>query len=426
MQQNYNIPLEKSSHTNLYKISMLRNLSIWLGVIACFSSLQPWIVWPYPHIILILMCMFMMSRIIFFRDTISYAKLLSTFGIILFSFIYCQFFMNSFLASIYQIFYTLLPILVFLNFNTEENKIFLKRLINLFSIILLFSLITFLLHFFFDLPYVITKNNNDFYPPFKNFFTFVISENGDLGWFTRFSSIYTEPGHLSMTCAIFLFIMGYTWKKWQNILMTIALVWSLSLAGVILYFIGMILYFTAKSNNIPLTVFKIISCSLLIIILGISYYSPTNNDIISVKILSRLEFDESKGISGNNRNSIVFDQYYDNVTHSDKRYLGIGRHQMTEKYGGTGNSSYKNYILGNGYISFFGIIFLMSILLYSFPSKKGTGLMLLLCASFLQRPYFLWAIQVMPYIAALSCWCRLSHDKAKYRQNQKLFSTYKI
>ena len=42
--------------------------------------------------------------------------------------------------------------------------------------------------------------------------------------------------------------------------------------------------------------------------------------------------------------------------------------------------------------------------LFCSPSRKGFGLMILLIVSFIQRPYFLWAIESFPYLAALSVW----------------------
>lgn len=386
------------------KLSWIANLSIWLGVIACWASLTPWPMWRSEYLAFILMFLFMGVRIVLWNGQTSWATIVSMVATIGFGFIYAQLFINGIVASIFHTLSLIFPILIFLTFKAQEKKIFLRRLINLFSAIALISLIGFLLHFFINLPYVITKHYNSFYAPFKNYIIFVVTQTGDLGWFTRFTAIYSEPGHLSMACAILLYINGYTLRKWQNLVLTISVIWSFSLAGFLLYFGGLILYILAKSKRIGKTLMRIIGGTSLLVILGLSYYSPTNDDIVSVKILSRLEFDESKGIAGNNRNSINFDQYYDEFISGEDKWLGIGRGEVSEMFGGTGNSSYKNYVLGNGIIGMLAILFLMGTFLFCYPSRKGFGLMILLMVSFLQRPYFLWAIECFPYLAALSGW----------------------
>lgn len=384
------------------KIGFVQTLSIWIGVIACWASLNPWITWVSSNFNIALMVIFVASRIPFIRKNFDYSTLVSVSSLILFGFIYCQFFIIGIKSSIFQLINTIIPLIALVLFNNDEKDLFLKRVICLFSSILCVSTLYYLLHFFIELPYFLYNSLNDSYAPFKNYIIFVIESYSDFGWFTRFQSIYTEPGHLSMVCAIFLYINGYSLKKWQNIVMTVALIWSFSLAGFLLYFIGLILFCICRSKNISKTLFKIIASFSLLVAIGVSYYSPTNNDMLSVMILSRLEFDESKGISGNNRNSFVFDNYYDNFVKSDKIFMGIGRTEMDRIFTGTGNSSYKNYIVNNGILGIIAILFLMSMLLYCHPSRMGFGLMLLLIASFIQRPYFIWAIECMPYITALS------------------------
>lgn len=384
------------------KITRLNLISIWLGVIVCWTSLNPWMVWPSLYINLALIILFTISRMLFIKERIECASLISIITVIFFLFIYCQFFIIPLSSSILLIFRTFIPLIIFLLFSSEEKKLFLKYLINLFSIILILSIIYFFIHMFIELPYVLLKHTNPGYAPFKNYILFVIESDSDFGWFSRFQSIYTEPGQLSMVCSILLYINGYTWKKWQNIIMTIGLIWSFSLAGFALYFIGITLYSICISKYIAKTILKIVVSGGILIGAGMAYYSPTNQDMVSLMILSRLQFDESKGISGNNRNSDVFDYYYENFISSDKRYFGIGGEEFNRKFKGTANSSYKNYVVQNGIIGTLSLFFLMGMLLFCYPSRKGFGLMLLLIASFLQRPYFLWLIESMPYIAAIS------------------------
>ena len=387
------------------KTSSLSDVSIWIASLGCIASVSPWFIWSFPAIRMVIMLLFVCIRIFLIKPRYSYATLLSLFGVILFSFVYCQFFVVSIKASLSPVASILLPVMLFILLDGNEKKIFLNRTINIFSVILFFSLVWYLLYFFIDLPYRILRNNNPGYPLFRNYFFFIITETNVSALFPRFNSIYTEPGHQGMTCAILLYISGYSLRKWQNIMMTISLICSFSLAGYVLYAIGLILYILSRSHNIAITSFKIVTTVVIVIVCGMAWYSPTNDDVVSIKILSRLELDESGDIAGNNRNTANFEQYFDKFTHTDKKYFGIGTTEFDSRYRATSNSSYKNFVIAHGYVGLLSMLFMMGIHLFSFPSRRGLGLMLLLCASFLQRPYFLWAIQVMPYIAALEIFC---------------------
>ena len=348
--------------------------------------------------------LFVGVRCLTWRGRSSWASVVAGLATVVLAFIYSQIFYSEMLGMIYQTAQSIFPILAFLTFREDERQIFLKRLINLFSIIGLVSVVAFLLHFFVNLPYTVVKHHNAFYPLIKNYIAFVVLETNDLGWFTRFSSIYTEPGHLAMIAAILLYINGYTWRKWQNIVMTVCLLWSMSLAGYALLLVGLVLYALVNSKRVALTMTKILGSIILLVVIGISFYSPQNDDVLSVMVLSRLEMDDSKGIAGNSRNSINFGQYYDKILSGSDRWLGIGRDKSNSMFGGTGNSSYKNMVLSNGIIGTSALIALMGFYLFCYPTRKGFGLMVLMIASFIQRPYFLWAIESLPYLAALSIW----------------------
>lgn len=387
--------------TSIGKHSRFSNVSLWVCCIGCIASLKPWFVWQSPHSVTIIMSIFVCLRALMVKPRYSCAIVISVLGIAFFAGIYLQLFIIPIKKSLYETINLIIPLLFFSILESHEKTIFLERTVNVFSFILFLSLFFFLLHFYIDLPYTIIQSNSDFYPPFKNYLFFVVAGNNDLEWFTRFNSIYTEPGHVGTLCAILLYINGFSLKKWQNIIMTIALIWSFSLAGYVLYVIGILLYMLCVSKNVVFTSAKILGIGLILIICGMAFYSPSNDDIFSVKILSRLEYSDTEGISGNNRHTLTFEQFYEELMQSDQKYFGIGRVELARRFGETGNSSYKNYLVGNGYIGLLNLLFLGLILLYSYPSRKGLGLMLLFSISFIQRPFFLWHIQVFSYVAAL-------------------------
>lgn len=55
---------------------------------------------------------------------------------------------------------------------------------------------------------------------------------------------------------------------------------------------------------------------------GISYNGGRN--VLNEKILSRLQYDEDKGISGNNRTSHLADAYFEQYTNNGQILFGVG------------------------------------------------------------------------------------------------------
>ena len=380
------------------KYSFLSDISIWILCILCICSLNPWPIWHFPYIIQILIILFIGFRLLIHKNEYKFNSIVAIFGVLIFSIIYCQFFLINLTTSINKIFKFILPVIFFLLLDQEENNIFLNRIIKLFSIILAISLPYWIIHFFINLPYSIINIGQ--YAPFKNYFLFVINTNDDLEWFTRYSSIYVEPGHLGMMCAILLYINNFTLRKWENIVMTISLIWSFSLAGWMLYLIGIFLYILLKSSKILQNFTKILIILFMFITTGFFIYKLEPDSVVSTLIIERLEFDESKGIKGNNRNGIPFTQLYNQLENSDEIWFGKGTGYQFRKYPDAGQS-YKNFVFDNGYLGFFNVLFLLGLLLFAFPSRCGLGLILLLLASFIQRPYLFMLLQFLPMIAYL-------------------------
>jgi hypothetical protein len=283
--------------------------------------------------------------------------------------------------------------------NADFKRYYLDLLLKVFAIIVGISLLFYIawingVH----LPSTPLENDNSFYDTFQNYYFFISS--GDYGPLNRFSSIFTEPGHLGMICSILLYVNGYTWKDWRNIIMTIALIWSFSLAGYMLYLFGIIVYQITTNRNVARLIKNMI-LSILGIIVLVSAVNLINSDIIETKILDRLELDSEKGISGNNRNTKYFDLAYDNLEPYDL-ILGLPPATLIAKGYSVGNSSYKNFIMQDGYLGLLLLTICLALYAKSFPSKRGYGLLALLALSFLQRPYILWEMESLTYFAALT------------------------
>ena len=79
------------------------------------------------------------------------------------------------------------------------------------------------------------------------------------------------------------------------------------------------------------------------------YYNGGNN-VINEKIISRLQYDEDKGISGNNRVSYTTDMYFASLLLSNDRWYGLGAETINFINGGsTGFGDFGSQIRGAGF-----------------------------------------------------------------------------
>ncbi len=380
------------------------NLSIAVAVGLAIVSLGPWFVWGRSfHVIFA--ALFMMLRLPLIKRHYSRRELWVLYSLVPFAFFYSKFVLDPLGQSLQRLLGLVMPIVFPILFSHAERQRFLRWLINTFSIMLLVSIIGFAIRtFIVELPHSEIIHPNPFYPPFKNYYFFTVLH--DFGPLTRFTSMITEPGHVGMTAALLLFVNGYSWRKWQNVVMSIAMFWSMSLAGFVLFALGLFLYFILTRKSIIHGMIRVFIPLVAVISIGIIFYSPDNNDIVSLYILSRLTVDENKGISGNNRNTASFNREFDRFLESDDMLQGLSSEQLKEKFSGTANSSYKVFIMTYGMLSFLCLLLFMGVNLTSYPSKLGIGFTLLILASFVQRPYFLWEIQSFTYL----CFLPLCHQ----------------
>ena len=65
----------------------------------------------------------------------------------------------------------------------------------------------------------------------------------------RFHSIFLEPGHLGCIIAFFVMANQYNFKNRYVLIMSIVLLFTLSLAGYVLFYIGFLVYFINKSKD---------------------------------------------------------------------------------------------------------------------------------------------------------------------------------
>ncbi|MDB8997931.1 hypothetical protein PN613_15465 [Parabacteroides distasonis] len=292
--------------------------------------------------------------------------------------------------------------MVILLSNKEKIRL-LELFSNIYTGIVGCSLFFYMLHFFgVNLPSkIVGIESNTSYPDFLCY-PFLLIPN-DLDLFYRFQSVFLEPGHLGMISALLLYVNQYSLRKISVWILFLSILLSLSLAAYMLLLIGFVLHYVMSGKFLKrlLVVFLYIAT---VIILGISLYVYNPDAAFSKTIVERLEYDESKGISGNNRTTESFDSFYEQRFYKGwDCLLGVGPKEFSQNTWGDnrgqgGNASYKVFIVKYGLLGIFVLVLFFSMYTYFYRSKLLFGLLLLYAASFLQRPYALWEVELFLFI----------------------------
>ena len=255
-----------------------------------------------------------------------------------------------------------------------------------FGWLLLPAIAVFFINRFWELPFIPTPYIDSFgdmpYGIFRNYIFYIqgIGVETLLG-FERFSGPFIEPGQMATFLSFLLILNRYEFSKqhWHRSVILLAIFVSFSLAGWVIAGIAALLF---RLSSIK----KALSYILLIVVMyyGGQSYNDGNN-VVNKYIIERLEYDEEKGISGNDRSGKIMNDIYDESVASDLQYLMFGAPQ----YRGDkmdGGSGYKAFLIQ------FGLFPLIFILAYYLLLSQGAGnkrdmyiLSLLVVLSFLQR-----------------------------------------
>lgn len=219
---------------------------------------------------------------------------------------------------------------------------------------------------------------------FDNYYAFIVPSYRLL-FYTRFQSVFLEPGHLTMGLAVLLFVNKYNIKNKYVLILILAQIFTLSLAGYIVMIVGFLTQFFI-SNKIGKEAVKKMIFAIFIAISG--YYVINNifsDNAIETAILERLEF-SNETIAGNNRTSISFDNIYKQVIESPNKWTGIEWNQ----YAYDGNSGVKKYLVTYGII---GIVFVLLFYIsfaFFYRNKKVFALVFITLLLLYQNAYPLW------------------------------------
>lgn len=284
-----------------------------------------------------------------------------------FCYVIAVMFFNRFsIPSLVGVFLTLYVIWVTLSDN-ENAESHLNFICKGLSWIFIPGIILFIFSKYISIPgLIIQKGSNEDYTFINHLFQIVRLDLGyGSGAVGRFHSIFLEPGYLGSLLSFLLFAIRYDFSKWYGKVLLASLILSLSLAGYIITFIGYTLYLLSLEKSIG----KIIVFAMLTItVYFVSIDYNNGNNYINKMIIERLQYDEEKGISGNNRTGAGTEFYYNQAIENGDIWLGLGSERVKQINGGSSYSAgYEDNIRGAGYKVFFvtrGIISALCFLLF--------------------------------------------------------------
>lgn len=294
-----------------------------------------------------------------------------------------------------------IPILLVLLMPTKDKKNLLSFCSCGLALISGISLIAFILLFFTELPNVgvISDELAENYT-YTNYIILLKGAFYDI----RFNAIFREPGHLAMIASYFLFANRYDMKKWYNVVLLIVIGFTLSLAGYVLTIVGYLFnlllvgrFTKVFKKLIPYVIIMVIA------VLGIMSYNRGHN-FVNELIIARLEYDEDKGVQGNNRVNDYTDRYFRNMINDGSFITGIGRDKQSHlaSIGKVTGSGYKIHIIARGLIGTILIFMFYYVLAKNAPYRRFAFFMLLLyCLSFWQRAYPSWPAWIIPFITSI-------------------------
>lgn len=285
-----------------------------------------------------------------------------------------------------------LPALLLLQLPYEYMKDLLRFSTKWFAILIIPGLILYFVLLVVNLP-SFGQYLHPPYPPYNNYI-FYIKTTFDYGLVERFNAFFLEPGHLSMFCSFMLLANRFNFKesKWLYVL-ALSVVVSFSLAGYMLSVIGFML---VKINSLPKALCAIAALAAVIIA---AQQIAGGDNALNEMIVSRLEYDEEKGIKGNNRFFNNTDFVFEKAAKNGDLMTGVADKVNMELVGGAG---FKIFVIHHGLIGVLLVLFLYLSLIPNNPDYRYTiSYIIVLSLCFMQRSYPYWYSWMFPYIMGL-------------------------
>ncbi len=249
---------------------------------------------------------------------------------------------------------------------------------------------------------------------FTNYYFFLIRDWAEVDFtIPRFHSVFLEPGHMGTTIILFLSTQIGKWKRWYNVVLIVALVFSFSLAGYGLMTILVFLHMWIKRKRILPKIIAIV-CFIALLVGGSFVYRGGDN-MFNQLIVMRLQVkDSGDDIEGNNRVSPRFQAEFDSFIQSPDLFFGRKiNHDIMH-----GNAGYKVYVYTYGLVGFILCYLCYFAAMYKAPDKRAFIAMLILSlANFWIRAYPFWfGFFISYYLFALLPTPYILNKKTQYAE----------
>jgi len=358
-------------------------------IVQAFYSLHAWFLWGLSERMVSIVMFLLAGWFLFtspFWDFKNSKKLLAAVLLILI-YIYRTIInegnFNYYLFEIMSSF-TIIPIILL---KSKYQLDLLNKFQNTLSIVLLVSLVFWVGHLLgIDLPStsltfgtIERVGGIDDQYTFANHYLYLVNQgslfndSGFLPSFMRFSSVFLEPGYLSIIIVFLLFINGFDLRDKRNIIYLLTIIATVSLAGYLMIIIAYIAHVLQKSRNRWLSLVGFF----LLIIISSAFFKEYNggNNFINKGIIERLEYDQVTGnIAGYNRTTENFDYAFDRFWGSANIVTGYGEER--QKAIDSGGVGYKIYLMQYGLIGLF--LFILYLVLIAKVGNNYRSYILLL------------------------------------------------
>ena len=210
--------------------------------------------------------------------------------------------------------------------------------------------------------------------------------------FYRYMSVYLEPGYLGMISALLLYALQFDFKLARTKLLLLLSIMSFSTASFALVLLGYLFHLISVRG---MRFYQFFGRTGLFLIASVCLYLGTIL-VADGAVWSKLQLVFDGGFM-EHRLSSDFKRAY-NSSGMETLLYGIGNQQYMELFPNGGSAGWKVFILIHGLIN----LFLLLLVYLSLVRRNYCGsvlfFFLLYTASFTQRAYAMWEVQLLIFI----------------------------
>ena len=293
------------------------------------TSMNCWIGWNGRAFFINLFCALSMFVYVLCRRVRVVLSKERILGLVILFFVFSYF--KS--GNVFTTFLHFSPLIVILTLQEEDQVNCLECITKWMAYLLVPGFVLFVISQFISLPSLgishignaLEENSSAGYGIYSNHFFYVKAVYFSDYRF-RFNGPFTEPGQLATMLSLLLFANQFDFKRKEVKLLLFFNIMTLSLAGYALTLIGFVLYRYYAGFSMKWVLVG--AGCVLFVYLFATFYNGGDN-MINNMIISRLEYDEERGFTGNNRSFGLIPYYYATMW-SDRHLIlyGYGKETM--------------------------------------------------------------------------------------------------